>query len=90
MVWRNLTAQISTNISDIYKNPIIEVFTAIQHIAKKYNTNTNGSELVGLIPLNALTHPTITVEEAITYLRLNSVKEFSKEKNIIEYKLYNN
>lgn len=83
-------AQISTNISDIYKSPIIEVFTAIQHIAKKYNTNTNGSELVGLIPLNALTHPTITIEEAITYLGLNSVKEFSKEKNIIEFKLYNN
>ncbi|HQV77541.1 MAG TPA: glutamate formimidoyltransferase [Chitinophagales bacterium] len=81
-------AQISTNIVDIHKSPIIDVFKAIQQIANDFGTSTNGSELVGLIPLNALQHSTYSIDEAIEYLGLNSIKPFDKEMNIIEYLLF--
>lgn len=79
--------QVSTNIIDFEKSPIIDVFTEIKHLAKEHGIETNGSELIGLIPKQALLHPLMTIEEAINYLGLNTVKPFSQEINIIEYNL---
>lgn len=80
-------AQVSTNITDIEASPVIEVFTAIKKMAGATGVETNGSELIGLIPKDALKHPVMNMEEVIDYLGLNTVKPFSKEKNIIEYNL---
>lgn len=80
-------AQVSTNITDIETSPIIEVFTEIKEMAKDIGVETNGSELIGLIPKDALKHPIMNMDEAIRYLGLNMVKPFSKENNIIEYNL---
>lgn len=79
--------QVSTNITDFEKSPIINVFTEIKHLAKEHGVETNGSELIGLIPKQALQHPVMTMEEAINYLGLNTVKPFDKDINIIEYNL---
>jgi hypothetical protein len=49
---------------------------------------TNGSELIGLIPQKALQHEIMSIDEAIEYLGLTAVKPFSKEANIIEYNLF--
>jgi glutamate formiminotransferase len=81
-------AQISTNITDIDASPIIEVFTEIKKIAKANGVETNGSELIGLIPQKALQHEIMSIDEAIEYLGLTAVKPFSKEANIIEYNLF--
>lgn len=81
-------AQVSTNITDIEASPIVEVFTEIKKMAKENGVETNGSELIGLIPQKALQHELMTIDEAIEYLGLNAVKPFSKEKNIIEYNLF--
>lgn len=80
--------QVSTNITDIEASPIIEVFTEIKKMAKENGVETNGSELIGLIPQKALQHELMTIDEAIEYLGLNAVKHFSKEQNIIEYNLF--
>ncbi|HRH58017.1 MAG TPA: glutamate formimidoyltransferase [Chitinophagales bacterium] len=80
-------AQISTNITDIEASPVAEVFTAIKKIAEDEGVETNGSELIGLIPKAALKHPTMNMDEVIDYLGMDAVKHFSKENNIIEYKL---
>jgi glutamate formiminotransferase/formiminotetrahydrofolate cyclodeaminase len=81
-------AQVSTNITDIEASPIVEVFTEIKKMAKENGLETNGSELIGLIPQKALQHEIMQLDEAIEYLGLNAVKPFSKEKNIIEYNLF--
>lgn len=80
--------QISTNITDIEASPLIDVFTQIQKIARVYGIDTNGSELIGLLPLKALQHPKMTIDEAIEYLGLNAVKKFNKQERIIEYYLH--
>lgn len=80
-------AQVSTNITDIETSPVIEVFTEIKKMAKEHGVETNGSELIGLIPQKALQHEIMNMDEAIEYLGLSTVKPFTKEKNIIEYNL---
>jgi glutamate formiminotransferase len=79
--------QISTNITDIEASPIIEVFNCIDELAKKNGTETQGSELIGLIPKQALHHPKMSVEEAIQYLGLDVLKPFNLQERIIEYNL---
>lgn len=78
-------AQVSTNITDIHKSKIVEVFDAIKQIAIEFNVKTNGSELVGLIPKEALINNKMNLDETIEYLGLNAIKYFSKEENIIEF-----
>ncbi|MFN8284456.1 MAG: glutamate formimidoyltransferase [Chitinophagales bacterium] len=80
-------AQVSMNITDIEKSPIIEVFNLVRKLAQQLGVDTNGSELIGLIPLKAFKHTSINLDDAINYLGLNAVKPFSKEANIIEYNL---
>lgn len=80
-------AQVSTNITDIEASPVIEVFSEIKNLAAAYGTDTNGSELIGLIPEKALIHKMMSIDDAIEFLGLNAVKSFSKDKNIIEYNL---
>ncbi len=80
-------AQVSINIADIQSSPIIEIFREINKISNNLGVETNGSELIGLIPKNALNHPIMNIDEVIEYLGLNVKKPFSKEENIIEYNL---
>lgn len=80
--------QVSTNITDIIASPVIEVFTEIKKIAKKHGAETNGSELIGLIPKDALKHELMNIDEAIDYLGLNAVKPFKQEERILEYLLF--
>jgi glutamate formiminotransferase len=64
------------------------VFKQIQKIAQTFGTNTNGSELIGLLPEKALQHPEMTLGEAIEYLGLNAVEKFNINERIIEYQLH--
>jgi len=95
-------AQVSTNITDIAISPIYTVFETIAEQAKAHGTVVTGSELIGLIPLEALQaagqhfagkrgNGVLSEHEllnlAIKELCLNAVKPFDINKRILDYLL---
>ena len=90
--------QVSMNLTDFKTTPIHVVFEKIKERAKHHGTSVTGSELIGLIPSQALidvgryyiyntnsgTSTSELIDLAIKTLNLNSVKPFDPEKNIIE------
>jgi glutamate formiminotransferase/formiminotetrahydrofolate cyclodeaminase len=78
-------AQVSTNLTNFRHTSLHLVFQTISEVAKHYGTEVVGSELVGLIPLHALTdNGKMGISEAINYLGLNVLRPFQPEKKIIE------
>lgn len=69
--------QISMNLTNYTKTPVFRVFETIKSEAARYGVNVTSSEVIGLIPLEAL------VDAADFYLRLEN---FSKHQ-ILEEKL---
>lgn len=89
--------QVSTNITDFRTAPIFDVFDKVMHLAHTFNCDVNGSELVGLIPKKALLNageiicPDVLdeikiLERVSAHLGLHSVKQFSIQEQILEYK----
>ncbi len=81
------TVQVSCNITDYTKTSIFEVYDKITELATSYNTQVSGSELVGMIPIQALSNkqiPGFTITQAIDYLGLDAVKPFDFNKKVIE------
>lgn len=60
---RNM-AQVSMNMVDYTKSSLFRVFDTVEREAKRYGVNVVGSEIIGLVPMNAL------VDVADYYLRL--------------------
>lgn len=95
--------QVSTNIVNMEKAPVYKVFDTVCELAKLYDTNVTGSELVGMIPMAALTDTgkyaiekqgntsALTDLELCTtaaqYLGLNDVKTFHCRQKVIEMAL---
>lgn len=95
--------QVSTNITDYTVTSVFTVFEAIKKLANEFNTSVTGSELVGMIPLEALRqsgeqamnlshqNQTKTPKElaifGANYLNLNEVKPFIAEEKVIEWAL---
>ncbi|SFF20726.1 glutamate formimidoyltransferase [Thermoflexibacter ruber] len=78
-------AQVSTNLTNFRQTSLHLVFQTISKVAQKYETEVIGSELVGLIPLHALTdNGKMEIDQAIDYLGLNVLRPFLPEKKIIE------
>ncbi|MCB1187888.1 glutamate formimidoyltransferase [bacterium] len=48
-------AQITMNVTDLNASPLHVVFDKVDELAREYGLRVTGSELVGLIPLSALT-----------------------------------
>ncbi len=92
-------SQVSMNILDVMKCPIHKAYEICRSIANDHSTPLVGSELVGLVPLNAMLEagswycevPDATEEElvnsAITGLGLSYLEPFEPEKRIIEWAL---
>ena len=94
-------AQVSINILDFHKTPLHIVFDAVKEEAESRGVYVTGSELIGLIPLEAICvcgryyrqkagkSPALSdhelVELAIQTLGLRSVQPFEPEKKIIEW-----
>ncbi|NLY67216.1 MAG: glutamate formimidoyltransferase [Tissierellia bacterium] len=74
---RNIV-QVSMNLVDYTKTPIYRVFDTIEREAKRYGVNVIGSEIVGLVPMQAL------VDVADYYLRLEN---FSSDQ-VLEKKIF--
>ena len=88
--------QVSCNLVDLDETPLHLAFATCSALALELGTEVAGSELVGLIPQQALTQATDyfypnnnwpeqeKIKYAIGFLGLNSVKPFDPEKQIIE------
>lgn len=92
-------AQVSTNLTDFRLTPPHVVYEACARLASSFGTRITGSELVGLIPLEAvlatgrhyLESKNATEEElvraAVKSLGLDSLRPFDPDKKILEYRL---
>ena len=96
--------QVSTNITDVHQSPMHLVFEAISQKAEQYGTTVTGSELVGLIPLDAIEEAgrffmsknnlsiateNDLIEQAIAHLGLNELYPFYYKERILEFLLMN-
>ncbi|MBN2300403.1 MAG: glutamate formimidoyltransferase [Acholeplasmataceae bacterium] len=70
-------AQVTMNILDFKKNPIYRIFETVQMEAKRYQVDVTGSEVVGLIPKEALC-------DSVKYYRLANKESFNKDMEISE------
>jgi glutamate formiminotransferase len=95
-------AQVSTNITDITLTGMHKVFETIAERAKVYGAAAMGSELIGLIPLNAILEAgqyfadkeeerVLSEDELLKFavkgMGLDAVKPFDPKKRILDYLL---
>ncbi len=99
-------AQISMNLTDFELTAPHMAFDACESCAAKYGLRITGSELVGLIPLDAMLQAgkhylkkqnlslgateRMIVETAIQSLGLNEITPFDPDEKIIEYRIAKN
>lgn len=69
------TAQVSINMTNYTKTPIYRVYETVRFEAARYGVQIIGSELIGIVPMDALT------ETAEYYLKLEN---FDKDNQIIK------
>ncbi len=92
-------AQVSINLTNYQKTPLHQVFESCKKIAARYDLSVTGSELIGLIPKEALitagkyfneranaTEKEL-IESAVEALGLSEFKPFEVRKRVLEYVL---
>lgn len=95
--------QVSANLTDSRITPLYRFFEEVKREAKKFGVEVTGSELVGLIPEEALletgkfyifnkllsekSSKNGIIDAAISGLGLSEVNEFKPEERILEYKI---
>lgn len=82
--------QISTNVYDIEAIDLWTLFKKVEQVAAQYDVLLNGSELIGLVPLRAVSRNLEKVEEAFKELNFESVVSFKREERILESVLEKN
>lgn len=91
-------SQVSMNLRDVTKTPLHIAFEAVKSIANDHDVEAPGSELVGLVPLEAMleagrwySNSAETEQElvsaAITGLGLDQLSPFNPNERIIEWAL---
>ncbi len=95
-------AQVSTNLINISVTSLKDVFDVVKTLALEMGTEVTGSELVGMVPLEALIDcgRKLTansdwqklsefelVSHAVEYLGLSQVKAFRAEEKVLEYRM---
>ena len=99
-------AQVSINLTDFEKTPPHLAFDTCADVAPNYGLRVTGSELVGLIPLEAMNQAgkhylkkqgvstgipeRMIIETAIQSLGLNEISPFDPDEKIIEYRIAKN
>ncbi len=89
-------AQVSINLLEYRRTGLGEAYLAVQAHARAVDVDVAGSELIGLVPLNALTSVPLafgqsaaTIEEAahqaVSLLGLRSVRPFEVHQRVLEY-----
>lgn len=79
--------QVSTNITDFRRTSIFEVYDVIHAEAKEQGVELFGSELIGLIPEEALKNDQFSPEQAIKYLGLDALRPFNAIERILEWNI---
>ncbi|MCX6149915.1 MAG: glutamate formimidoyltransferase [Ignavibacteriales bacterium] len=89
--------QVSMNLKNYFTTPLHIAFEEVKKEAERLGVEVNGSEIVGLVPLEALmmagkyysnnniSEEKALVELAIEKLGLSSLNKFDPEKKIIDY-----
>jgi glutamate formiminotransferase len=87
-------AQVSLNLTNYKKTSIYKVFETIKALAREYSVEATGSEVIGLVPKEALMEAGAfytgnniednLIEAAIEHLGLSQLNKFNPEKKIIE------
>ena len=100
MMYDENIAQVSMNLLNFHKTSIHDVYETVKEEAEKLNTKVTGSEIVGLVPMDALlaageyytSNEKIKnideenlVEIAIEKLGLSDLYPFNPDEKIIEY-----
>jgi len=70
--------QVSMNMTDYTKTALYRVVELIKIEARRYGVNVVGSEIIGLVPMEAL------IDSAVYYL---GVEDFSMSQ-VLEYRIY--
>jgi len=91
-------SQVSMNLSDPARTDIHVAYEAVRAIAEPLGARVNGSEIVGLVPLQSMLNAgrwynggddseANLVEQAIIGMGLSTLEEFNPESRIIEWAL---
>ena len=95
--------QVSMNLTDYQITPIHMAFETVKEEASLLGITVTGSEVVGMVPLQALldagsyylekqkdfvNEERILIQTAINSLGLNDLKRFNPEERILEYRLF--
>jgi glutamate formiminotransferase/formiminotetrahydrofolate cyclodeaminase len=98
-------AQVSMNLTNYKVTPIHTAFEEVKKVAKELNVGVAGSELIGLVPLEAMlmtadyyiqAEDLMLVDEkqkitlVVERLGLNSISKFDPSRRIIEYMIQEN
>jgi glutamate formiminotransferase len=89
-------SQVSINLTDYKTTSLAEVFEEVKKETDRFGIETAGSEVVGLVPLQAMvdagkyyaedtSEENILIETAINKLGLNAIRPFNKREKIIDY-----
>lgn len=76
--------QISTNLYDIHAINMLELMILVGEVAKKYNVELKGSEMIGMVPTYGLSHHEYSVEESIKLLGLDSFEIFNRKSRLLD------
>lgn len=89
--------QVSMNLMNYGVTNMADVYLAIKKESEKYNVQVTGSELIGMIPLDAMllagkaftdsTQEKVIVETTINELGLNAINPFIAKDRILEWKM---
>lgn len=89
--------QVSMNLTNYKETPIHTAFETVKALAREYGAEATGSEIVGLVPRDALIEAGAfykgknsedeQIQAAIENLGLSQLKKFEPEKKIIEHLL---
>ncbi|MBN1879604.1 glutamate formimidoyltransferase [bacterium] len=96
-------AQVSINLTDYEVTSVHKAFDTCEEVARKYGLRVTGSELVGLIPLEAMLDAgkhylrkqnqstgvpeKVLIQTAVQSLGLDELTPFKPEEKIIEYRI---
>lgn len=90
-------SQVSMNLTNYKETPIHTAFETVKTQAREYGMKATGSEIIGLVPKDALIETgafyacdnseEVLIEAAIENLGLSQLNKFEPGKKIIEYKL---
>ncbi len=97
-------AQVSINLTNYNKTSMHQAYEAVAEEANRLNVRVTGSEIVGLVPKDAVLQSGLyflrkkgesknlqertVIDAAVDGLGLNELEEFVPEKKIIEYRLH--